>query len=69
MTDMKWINDLWAWLLGEERAVIAELRADLSIASAEIDSLMRRVGGLETKAIAEVRAAIDAIKAKKIADL
>ena len=66
---MKWINDLWAWLLGEERAVIAELRADLLIASAEIDSLTRRVGGLETKAIAEVRAAIDAIKAKKIADL
>ena len=61
---MKWINDLWAWLLGEERAVIAELRADLVYAYDRLDSLGSHVVVLENVAIAGMRADIDAIKAK-----
>jgi len=64
MTDMKWINDLWAWLLGEERAVIAELRADLAVSQRRIGVWAKRVAELEHVAIADMRADIDAIKAK-----
>ena len=61
---MKWMNDLWAWLLGEERAVIAELRDALDCAHDRLDHLERRLEIIEEGVVAEMRADIDAIKAK-----
>jgi len=61
---MKWINDLWAWLLGEERAVIASVQSEAEAIRAECDYLKRRYGTLEMEVVADMRADIKAIKAK-----
>ena len=66
---MRWIKDLWAWLLGEERADIVELRHALDCAHGRLDHLEHHFDLIEEAIVSEMRAAIDEIKAKKIANL